>query len=461
MLKINRVQGSFRDPSGFVYKRNGEVYRQVNACYMEEYDQLMKSGLYEELVAKRFMVDHRTQYENPGEIDALTIKPKTIEFISYPYEWCFSQLRDAALLTLKIQKLALKHGMILKDASAYNIQFDYGRPIFIDTLSFARYQIGQPWVAYKQFCQHFLAPLLLMSRVDTRLNQLLKVYIDGIPLDLASSLLPVESRLSPSELMHLHWHAKVQTKYSDRPKKVKGVKVSKNGLLGLVDSLEKKILKLRLREAATEWGDYYSNTNYSDKSFDAKAEILTSLLSKHNLSTKLVLDLGANTGVFSRKLVREGDLVVAADIDHMAVELNYRQVKDCSETNVLPLLMDLSNPSPGIGWGNVERDSFLNRNQYDLVVSLALIHHLAISYQIPMSSITEFYSRLAPVLLIEFVPKSDTQVMRLLASREDIFDDYNQNSFEESFLKCFELLAKEKIPGSERTLYLLKNRQNR
>ena len=212
------IVSSFRDPSGFLFYKNNLIYRQVNISYKENYDHLMESGLYKILINKKLLIPHR-------EVDASslsdrksykTIKPELIPFISYPYEWSFSQLKNAALTAIKIQKYSLDFGMSLKDCSAYNIQFFNGKPIFIDTLSFEKFKPNKPWIAYRQFCQHFLAPLALMSCKDIRLNQLFKIYIDGIPLDLASSLLPIKTYFKFFLLTHIHLHAKSQKHFSKK-----------------------------------------------------------------------------------------------------------------------------------------------------------------------------------------------------------------------------------------------------
>ena len=183
------LKSSFRDPSGFLFYRDGELYRQINASYKEDYDRFVRSGLYEKLVSGKLLVTHEEiniSAEKPETVYKI-IKPEKIPFISYPFEWSFSQLKEAALLTLEIEKIALNYGMTLKDANAYNIQFLRGRPIFIDTLSFEKYEEGKPWIAYHQFCKHFLSPISLMKYTDIRLGQLNRIFIDGIPLDLTDS----------------------------------------------------------------------------------------------------------------------------------------------------------------------------------------------------------------------------------------------------------------------------------
>jgi len=252
--KNDRNTASFRDPSGFVFSREGTIYRQINHSYEENYALLMSSGLYDKLTQAEWLIPHTEvglDYAATGDA-CQVIRPDQIPFISYPYEWCFSQLQDAALLTLDIQMLAVEHGLSLKDCSAYNILFHQGKPVLIDTLSFEKYREGQPWVAYRQFCQHFLAPLALMSLVDIRLQQLLRVYIDGIPLDLASQLLPLRTRANFGLLSHIHLHAKAQQRYADEAVPSEGRTIGRTAFLGLVDSLRSTVKKLKWQPAGTE-----------------------------------------------------------------------------------------------------------------------------------------------------------------------------------------------------------------
>src|SRR5215216_3085012 len=244
-----QLSASFRDPSGFLFSRDGVLYRQVNRKYEQEYARFMESGLYDKLVKAGLLVAHVEVDQAPAQVDLAhkIIQPERVPFISYPYEWSFGQLQDAAFATLSIQRRALKVGMSLKDASAYNIQFVRGKATLIDTLSFEFYKEGQPWVAYRQFCQHFLAPLALMALKDIRLNQLLRVYIDGVPLDLASELLPWSSRFNFGLLTHIHLHAGAQKKYAglaSEEVKSRGGSMGKQAMTGLIESLESTIKKL-------------------------------------------------------------------------------------------------------------------------------------------------------------------------------------------------------------------------
>jgi hypothetical protein len=452
-----RLAASFRDPSGFLFCRDGALYRQVNTCYREHYDRLMSSGLYEALVAAHLLVRHTESDVAPAESDLAykVLQPELIPFISYPYEWCFSQLRDAALTTLRLQKTALERGLSLKDASAYNIQFHRGRPRLIDTLSFEIYREGRPWVAYRQFCQHFLAPLALMAHTDVRLGQLLRIHLDGVPLDLASRLLPARTRLNPGLLIHLHLHAKSQTRYAGKAV-ASAARVSRLALLGLVDSLESTVRKLTWRPQGTEWADYYAETSYSEAGREEKQRIVAEFVARAN--PQVVWDLGANTGVFSRIAAAHGAFTLSFDLDPAAVERNYLACREAGGERLLPLVMDLTNPSPGLGWGHEERSSLLSRGPADLVLALALVHHLAISNNVPLPAISTFLRGICTHLVIEFVPKDDPQVQRLLATREDIFPDYTPEGFVAAFARDFETLASIPVPGSPRVLHLMARR---
>jgi hypothetical protein len=329
------------------------------------------------------------------------------------------------------------------------------KPILVDTLSFEKLQM-KPWIAYRQFCQHFLNPLLLVAYKDFRLNQLSRVFLDGIPLSLTSRLLPLRTRFRPGLASHVHLHALSQDFFSTKTVRVKERKIRPVSLAGLVESLETQVRKLRLRLKKTEWARYYQETNYSPEGFEQKKNIVAEFLG--SMQPRTVWDLGANTGVFSRLASRKGINTVAFDLDFIAVEVNYRECLSENEKNLLPLVLDLTNPTPAIGWENKERESLLERGPADAALALALLHHLAISNNLPLTKIAEFMSRVCRWLVIEFVPKTDSQVQRLLATREDIFTGYTRSAFEEEFTKFFATVKVVPIEGTERTLYLMKKR---
>jgi len=458
-VSSTRLPASFRDPSGFLFQQDGVIYRQVNLVYKDDYDHLMDCGLYQALIDDNLLIPHEEVGIEPpvSELAYKVIKPEPIPFISYPYEWCFSQLRNAALTTLKVQRKALDFGMSLRDSSAYNIQFKSGRPLFIDTLSFGKYHAGEPWVAYRQFCQHFLAPLALMSYKDIRLSQLLSIYIDGLPLDLTSCLLPWRTHLRFPLLSHIHLHARSQKHFADKPMDVGQQRVSRYALLGILNSLESIIKKLKWQPGGTEWAEYYQDTNYSPQAFEHKKTIVAGFLDRVRPAT--VWDMGANVGIFSSLASDRGIPTISFDVDPAAVEKNYLDCVAKGDISILPLVVDLTNPSPGIGWENKERMSFKERGPADAVLALALVHHLAISNNVPLSQIAGFFSDICRWLIIEFVPKTDSQVQRLLATREDIFPDYTRQAFEQEFSRYFAMDDSADIQESQRTLYLMRRLQ--
>jgi len=453
------VPGSFRDPAGFVFEHDGAIYRQINKSAATDWDAFVASGLYERLAGEGDLVRHVNADDAPSprpELRHCVVRPERIPFISYPYEWSFSQLQDAALTTLRIQKHAIDAGFTLRDCSAYNIQFVGARPVFIDSLSFGPYEEGEPWVAYRQFCQHFLAPLALMAYRNIQIARLMRPFIDGIPLELASSLLPSRTRMSPSLLTHLHLHARSQRRHAATTEIRRKRKVSRMGLLGLVDNLEGTVKRLKWEPGGTEWGDYYDATNYSDDAMRSKADTIAGFVDR--VAPATVWDLGANTGNFSRIASQRGAFTLAFDIDPAAVEKNYRYAREHREATLLPLVMDLTNPSPALGWAHTERDSMAGRGPADMVMALALIHHLAISNNVPLRDVGAFLSRVGRHAIIEFVPKTDSQVRRLLTTREDVFPDYTEDGFRSAMGEHFEFVDDAPVAGSERTLYLLRRR---
>lgn len=446
---------SFRDPSGQVFIQEGVVLRTVQNKYGPHYNHLIQSGLYDKLVQEELLIPHE-EIEFDKEVYPDTYKllrPTPIPFISYAYEWSFSQLKDAALAIIGIQKTALEYKMILKDSPASNIQWLQGKPVLIDTLSFENYQEGQPWIAYRQFCQHFLAPLALMSYCDLRSNLLLLNYPDGIPLDMARSFLPLKSKLNTHIGLHIHWHGATR---SSNKNNVSSAKFSLSSFKGLIASLESTINALHVNKKSSKWNNYYSETILGKEYLENKEKLAEEFLS---LTTgTYVWDLGANTGLFSRMAAKKASLVVSFDHDPMVVEENYLNTIKNGEKNILPIFMDLTHPTPEVGWNLKERFSLLQRSLPDVTMALALTHHLCISNNIPLKMLRDFFSQLGEWLVIEFIPKTDPKVKVLLQFREDIFENYNEPNFEKVFGVAFTITKKAKVDGSERTLYLMQKK---
>lgn len=416
----------------------------------------MSSGLYEEATERGLLISHKeVNPEGIGHDSGTVLLPDQLKAISYPYEWCFSQLKSAAILVLDLQELALTKGMTLKDATAYNVQFVDGKPLFIDTSSFEHYQEGTVWVAYRQFCQHFLAPLLLMSRVDVRLGRTLESYIDGIPVDLASSMVSKKTWLNPWLYMHIGLHAKAQKSRNGGTSKA--AQMQRSALLGLLKSLRQAVESLKWEDRTSQWSDYSSADSYDQEASRHKAELVESFLADIPEKPSLVWDLGANAGEFSRIFSSKGILTVAWDGDAAAVERNQRQIVESNQTHLLPLVQDFSNPSPALGWQHQERYSFLERGPADLSVALALIHHLVIGNSVPFERTADFLSKTGRYLIIEFVGPDDPRVTQLMSSRTDSHD-YNQEAFETAFAGKFDILQQASIQSSSRSLYLMRRK---
>lgn len=435
------------------------MYRHIAAEYKPHYDTLISSGLYDVLVKKNLLISH-TEVKHSQKDAWKVIKPQHVPFISYPYEWSFTMLKQAALLTLEIQKICLEHGMSLKDATPFNIQFIDGKPIFIDTLSFEIYTEGKPWIAYKQFVEQFLSPLSIMALVDIRLGGLSSVFLNGIPVDVASKMLPVKSKLNFNLLFHIHAHAKSQRKHADTKltSEQKQKQFKKIALFGLIDNLSTTIQSLSFNPKGTQWEDYYEKdkNNYNAGALKHKGELVTSYLS--SVKPKIVWDLGANTGHFSKIAASTGAFTIAFDNDYGAIEKGSQDIISSKQKNMLSLYFDVMNPTPAVGWENKERESILERGPADTVMALALIHHLAITQNVPFSYLASFFATCGKYLIVEFIPKEDSQVKKLLANREDIFPNYTKKGFEDAFSKLFKIKKETNIKGSKRTLYLMEKK---
>ncbi len=455
--------GSWRDPFGFVYRRDGEVLRQVNHVAAPEWDALEADGFLRRLQSAGLLIDHQAvtlEHAARPDIAHAVIRPEPLPFISYPYEWTFGELKAAALLTLTIQQQAAAAGFELRDASAYNVQFLRGKPLFIDTLSFRRATPGAPWIAYGQFCEQFLVPLTLMARRDIRLGRLQRDSLGGIPLDLAAALLPGRTRLSLGLGTHIHLHARAQRQHADRPEsagRARGRSMSRTRQEALVDSLQRLVGGLSWAPVGTAWAEYGSTaSSYDDESARRKDAIVGAMVEASRPAA--VWDLGANAGRYSAIAARTAQRVIALDIDPAASERHWQALQSSGETRILPLLQDLADPSPAVGWDLRERRSLFDRAEDATLLALALVHHLAIGQNVPLPMLSATMARLGRTLIIEWVPKEDPMVRRLLASREDVFPGYTREEFEATFTADWALADCVPIEGTPRLLFHFRRR---
>ncbi len=461
---------SWRDPGGFVYRRNGVIHRQIQSSFAAEWEHFLGSGLHAKLVERDMLVGHadaKLDDAFDGSAHAV-IRPEPIDFVAYPYEWTFGELRDAALLTLDAQLEALSQGMTLRDASAYNVQFRGVQPVLIDSLSFERLEPDAPWIAYQQFCEHFLAPLALMATRDIRCGRLLRSGIDGIPLDLAAGLLPASSRLRLGLGAHLHLHARSMRQHADASGSGRKARLSLSRQIALIESLRSTVSGLTWEPEGTEWADYADHTSYDDEATRSKEAIVGAMLGAavgggsdaggRAGSRGIVWDLGANTGRYSAIASGLKRRVLAFDIDPAAAERHYRSLRRDGRTDTTPLVMDLADPSPALGWAHRERRSLEDRAGDGVLMALALVHHLAIGRNVPLPMLLDWLAKLGSELIIEWVPREDPMAQRLLAAREDIFQRYTEDGFQAALTESWVQVDRVPISGTARVLYHLRRR---
>lgn len=457
MTNNTRHSSSFRDPSGYIFIDEGIVKRCILPIYFKQYQALKKANVFQTLSKAGLLIKHSEISSSETEI---VIQPEQIPFITYPYEWSFNQYKEAALLTLKLQKYCLENGFSLKDATAFNVTFHKGKAVFVDTLSFDFYEDNTPWRAYKQFVTHFLGPLVLAHFHGAQTLKLMSNFIDGIPIKMLSSMLPFKTRLNPFLYSNIHLLAKFEDKHNeDYNGEAKQSKLSKKAQLNIITSLYDYIKNLSLKEHS-EWGNYYDKTNYSDDAFTEKAKIIDNWVNKIN--AKSIIDVGGNDGTFVRQINHNFDLALVCDIDNNAVDFNHKTLKINKESNMLPFVLDVLNPSAAVGFENKERQSFLDRITKfapNVTSALAVIHHMSLSGNVPFEMSAQFFASFSEHLIIEFPKREDSWVQRLLNTKGEFkahFDFYNIDNFEASYLKYFTLIEKIVINDSQRVMYLLK-----
>jgi ribosomal protein L11 methylase PrmA len=437
---------SFRDPDSSLFYDSSYYYRRISLNYEKHYNHFIDSGLKGKLLQEGFILPFDEIIDDfpEGEVSCKVLRTDILPFVSYPYEWSFSQFKEAALLTLKINQLALEYGMILKDASMFNIQFIGCNPVFIDLTSFEVYEQDTPWNAYYQFCKHFYGPLFLAAKKNIILPKLLQYFIDGIPLKEVVSLCSWYDFLNSGAFLHLYLHAKGEGKIV---KVVKENKVTKIQLSNIFTHLESAIYNLNIKQKETVWNNYNQNNNYEIESQQHKTEIINGFLLQ--IEGKKALDIGANDGLYSQLLADRGMYTLVVDIDELAVDRAFKTQHDL----IHPLQMNLVNPTPAIGWNNSERKSFWDRCQVDVIQALAIIHHLVITHDISFEEIAKKLAQHTQYLIIEFVAPDDSQSQILLQNKPHRLLIYNKINFEIGFNNYYTLVNKKNIIGTKRELF--------
>ena len=471
-LQNNPHRSSFRDPAGYIFESGGRLYRAVHPSAKSDIDALFESGLYRELADRSLLVRHErmadAQCKELGLEDgwmALRVVDR-LPVISYSCEWTDGQLRAAALLTIEIQKRALLHGLCLKDATSFNVQFIGATPIFIDILSFTTRFHADGWIAYRQFCEHFLAPLAL-HKYQPGTQVLSGLSIDGIGLKLASRILPSRTWLVVGIFLHIHIHSRFINKYEGHDGQalkndLHNAKISNSFHLQLARSLQSVINGIKPRNSGSAWINYRTCNTYNEESARLKLDFVKSVINR--VKPCRVLDLGANDGFYSFEVAKMGIPCTAVERDNECCEAIYGASKS-TETSLLvnTIRVNIVSPTPAYGWANEERTSFLSRFACDMTLALALLHHLTITEQIPFRLIANYFARLSPDLIIEYIPPDDPMVIKLLHGKANVSDILLSQISHASFLQEFGRLFHFREQGSGlgqagRIMYHLKRR---
>jgi SAM-dependent methyltransferase len=458
----DREEGSFRDRNGQIFYHGGEVFRGISEKALCHWRSLSATDFFaagcasgrltptEEIdpVRKGLPLQQTARW-------AAVLRHDPIPFVSYPYEWPFSALRDAALLQLRLLSEALSENMILKDASSFNIQWQGIRPIFIDIPSFETWVPGEPWAGYRQFCQLFLYPLMLQAYKNVPFHHWLRGHIDGIEPEVMAGLISWRDLLRPGVLLHVSLHARLQRFFEKSTGSVKS-ELQDSGfarelILNNVSRLKKLVERLCWKQTRSVWTSYDSEHRYAEEDRLTKESFVRRAAATRHWP--LAWDLGCNVGTYSRILADHADYVVAMDADHPAVDQLYRCLRQEQTENILPLVINLADPSPSLGWAGRERKDLPARGTPHLILCLALLHHMVIQANIPLDSFISWLRSLGSALVIEFVCREDPMVQRLLRNKTDEYADYDLEYFERVLQRHFRIISREKLPCSTRILF--------
>lgn len=462
---LDADSGSFKDPDGRVYHAEGRVLRGLSAAGATAFADLEKTEFFSRWLREGKIIDtKRLPDSDPAAREATShgwaaaLEHRRVPFVSYPYEWPFAMLKDAALLLLDMQAECFEEGWTLKDATPYNIQWLDGRPVWIDTPSLQPREEGAPWVGYRQFCMTFLYPLMLKAHLGADYAPLLRARLDGAPPEEIRRYFYGLKSFKKGVLPHVIFPALAEAAArrratsADEPakKRQQPLAVSR----GLIHGLRNTVRKLSRAGGVTAWSDYERSHSYGDADVEAKRAFVQKCAASKNWD--LAWDLGCNTGAYSEICAAHADCVVAVDGDDAAVERLYLSRRGGGK--ILPLVMPLENMSPAQGWRGGERAAFVQRGRPGLVLCLALLHHLRISCNIPLALILDWLRGLDAAAVVEFVGREDEMTRALLANKPDAYDDYQAKTFELLIKERFAVEDTASLKGGARLLYFLRPR---
>ncbi len=453
---------SFRDPRSRVFEADGQILRALTDEGLADWNALGASTLARDLTAAGKLIPTERVADGdplllrlPAGYAAL-LRHERVPFVSYPYEWSFGMLRDAALLQLDLVEAALEERLMLKDSSPYNVQWRGAGPVFVDIGSFERLVGGEPWVGYRQYCMLYLYPLMLQAFKGIEFNAWLRGSLEGIPPGQFRSVLSVGDLLRPGVATHVVLHARLDRRQAARSAEVKAELRAAGWKSELIRAnvrrLRKIVSRLEWRPRGPGWTRYADDRPYTDAAATSKDAFVAHVMGTRRWRS--VWDLGCNDGRFARIAASHADHVLAVDSDPGVVEQLYRELAREGERRILPLVIDLADPSPGLGWRGVERKPLDGRGSPDLVLCLALLHHLVISANLPLREIVAWLRSLGAPLLVEFAAREDPMVRRLLAGkRADTHPDYRLEVFEEALRSSFRIERREPLDPGTRTLF--------
>lgn len=444
---------SYKDSAARVVKKDGVFYRYISNTYIKEYQHLMSSGLYDELLNKGLLIAHQDLKEQTSGGVFTVILPEQISFQSYPFEWSYSQWRKAALAYLEINSISLRYGMILKDATPYNFFLKGGKAILLDTSSFVFFESPNYWLAYRQFCEEFLGPISLMHYRGHQWGRLTMAALRGMPLDFISKQLPWRSYLSISCLMHIHLHAKANNEPTKKPKSP-SVGFTNEKLEQLFNLLSSTIKSWNsCLEYPNHWANYYEQDIESPEYLVYKEKIIERWIKE--IKPESVLDLGANTGKFSEIASRYAKRVIALENDEICVDQIESIIEQNKIDNLYTLTGDLTGTIPNLGLLGQEHSSIFRRGKSELVMALALTHHLLIPGMIPLDLMVELFASFTnKYLIVEYIDSEDSKVEILQKTNTRWYP--NKEEFELAFNKLFEKLIYKKSSNNLRYYYLYK-----
>jgi ribosomal protein L11 methylase PrmA len=457
--------GSFRDRDSRVVVAGGSVFRVLSERGAEDWRALAASELLERRVSEGSLV--ATEEASLSDIGAdagllpegvtLVLRHERIPFVSYPYEWTFGMLRDAALLQLDLELEALEQGLSLKDATPYNIQFRGSEPVFIDVGSFEALREGEPWSGYRQFCMLYLYPLLLQAYKEVPFQPWLRGSIDGIAPRDAARMFSLRDRFRKGVFTHVALHARLERRYEEREggevkEDLKKANFKTSYVKANVQRMRKLVSGLSWKTGDTAWTGYREQNTYTDEEAERKQAFVREAAAE--AKPELVWDMGCNDGAYSRIAAESASYVVAFDYDHATVEALYRSLRSEEDSKILPLVANLADPSPGLGWRGLERRPLEQRGKPDLILALALIHHVSITANVPIAEFLDWVRGLDAAMVIEFPKRDDPMVRRLLSGkRTGSNSDYELETFERELGQRFQVSKTEALPSGTRVLY--------